>query len=238
MMAALSFIFSYVFFAILLSILTRYTKIPKPVIRKIYHIFASFSFLILLYGFESWIKSIVFFVSFFVIIMFFLTIFKNIKIFQPLRFDRKGEGPDLRKQLVFVIVNYALLILIFRGFGGETDKYHAIVGVLMWGVGDAFAAIIGTCLGENKFKHFIFDNKKTYEGTYAFFVSGFIINVFIFILFGKIPLFYSLLFALILAFIGAFIEAVSKKGLDNFVLPVLTSSLSYSLVFLLNFFGR
>lgn len=76
---------------------------------------------------------------------------------------------------------------------------------------DSGAAIVGIRLG----RHRIFYRKKTYEGSLTFFVLCFLGGLF----------FFSPLYALFAAFILAFAEMVSTRGLDNFTLPVLSQLL-------------
>lgn len=226
----------YAFIAIILTLLTHYTKIHKEIIRKTYHIFASSSIFILLYFFDNPIQSMLTitlsFLSFFLII---LTTNKFKKL-DKLRITRNTQKYDFEKQIFFVIFNFNLVIFIFWFLGGNNNKYHALLGIMIWGVGDAFAAIIGKLYGKIKFKNNIFDNKKTVEGTIAFYLSGLIISFIIIIFFGKIKLFPALLISSILSTIGFLIEAASKKGWDNFLLPISISTASYLLIFIYNNF--
>ena len=79
-------------------------------------------------------------------------------------FSERGE---LRKQLIYVQLSFALLILIFWGVLGVDWRYVAAVAIMGWGFGDAAAALIGKAFGRRRVFHYLVDLGKTYEGTAA-----------------------------------------------------------------------
>lgn len=83
----------------------------------------------------------------------------------------------------------------------------AFAGALLACLCDAFAALIGMKFGMRR----IFFLKKTYLGTFAFFVSAVAV---------LIPLL-GPQGALITAMVASLIEALSIEGVDNLLLPIL-----------------
>ncbi|MDL1870653.1 hypothetical protein FBR05_00435 [Deltaproteobacteria bacterium PRO3] len=83
----------------------------------------------------------------------------------------------------------------------------AFAGALLACLCDAFAALIGMKFGVRR----IFFLKKTYLGTFAFFVSAVVV---------LIPLL-GPQGALITAMVASLIEALSIEGVDNLLLPIL-----------------
>jgi len=83
----------------------------------------------------------------------------------------------------------------------------AFAGALLACLCDTFAALIGMTFGKQR----IFFLKKTYLGTFAFFVSAIV---------ALIPLL-GMEGALITAAVTSVIEALSIEGVDNLLLPIL-----------------
>jgi len=85
------------------------------------------------------------------------------------------------------------------------------VSMIVLALADPTAAIIGIPFGKHVYT--VLDEKRSFEGSLACFVSAFVILFF----FG-VPLLYGLLYAFILSLI----EAFSLRGSDNLTLPIAT----------------
>lgn len=92
-------------------------------------------------------------------------------------------------------------------------------GILVLGLSDALANILGGLFG--RFKYKLIGNAKTIEGSSAFFISTFILFIIMKNRINPLPLDFYLLASLFLTLI----EAVFFLGLDNLFLPVLSSYL-------------
>ena len=88
----------------------------------------------------------------------------------------------------------------------------ALAGALLVCLCDAVAALVGMKFGKRK----IFLIKKTYLGTFAFFVMGVLVLY---------PLL-GLKGALFTAFFSSLLEAISIEGIDNLLLPILGGGLA------------
>jgi len=97
-------------------------------------------------------------------------------------------------------------------------KYHAIFGLLLLGISDSLAAIIGRHYG----KHQLFN--KSIEGTLAFFVSSMIVTYF----YSPIPI----LYAMIASISATLIEVIPVKLDDNFTIPVFTCTILWLVDFM------
>ncbi len=88
-------------------------------------------------------------------------------------------------------------------------------GIFIMGISDAVAGLIGEKFGKNTFT--VFKNKKTIEGSIAFFICSLIITAVFYPVFG-----YQLL---LLPLILTFVEAIFISGLDNLMLPIVSAFL-------------
>lgn len=90
-------------------------------------------------------------------------------------------------------------------------------GILIMGLADAAAALVGKSKGRLDYK--VFGHNKTLEGSLAFFVTGILILVWM-ILFMPSRLNATISNLLLLPLATMAIEAVMPLGLDNLVLPI------------------
>ncbi len=96
------------------------------------------------------------------------------------------------------------------------------IPVLILSLADAAASIIG--VKYHRIQYTLFNNKKSLEGSAAFFIiSFFCIVIPIYLIKDSFPLLSSLLLALILTLL----EGACSKGLDNLLLPICTYLLLY-----------
>ena len=94
------------------------------------------------------------------------------------------------------------------------SRESAIAGVLMLGLGDGMAALVGTRWGKHTFLVYN-KSKRSIEGCIAMASA----SVLIVLLFTEV----SLLYAIFIGLVAAVIEAFSPSSLDNISVPVLTS---------------
>jgi phytol kinase len=103
------------------------------------------------------------------------------------------------------------------------DRLFFTYGVLVIGVSDALASLIGQKYGRKKRR--VKAEKKTLAGSLAFFVSTLFIGVVLIFAFLQAPIVNTIIWSSILAAALTFIEAHAKKGLDNLYVPVAASGL-------------
>ena len=116
-----------------------------------------------------------------------------------------------------------VLVLIFYGLRGEENKYLVITSILSWGLGDALAAIIGIRFGKNKLNMNFVDEKKTIEGSVAMLFTCFLTCLFTLLIFTNFPIWKYTVTSILIATSLTYIEAVSKKGMDNILCPLAAS---------------
>lgn len=133
---------------------------------------------------------------------------------------------------MLVLTMQVLLIVIFRPI--LSQPFHAVMGMLIWGVGDAAAAVVGTKYGRINFPGIIMSRRKTLAGTLALIISVgltviLVVNISGVITFRGPVLF---LYALVLAITAALAEGTARKGLDSLTMPLFTAITSYLFVLL------
>ena len=224
------FIAYFIAFAIPTGILDRMFPIHKEIIRKIYHIFGSASMILLLYVFPGWESALASFLGLFLFAYLLIRIFEHNPFFKRFRIDRKKDDTKIKEQIIYVALTYTFLIIVFWAIGGEENKHFILFGVLTWSLGDAFAAIFGRLYGKKHFQNPIFDQNKTHRGFKAFIFPASLANFGILMIFYSFPLWLNGLIALILGVVGGIVELISKKGLDNVIIPIGITFLAYFMI--------
>lgn len=224
------FIAYFIAFAIPTGIIGRVFHIHKEIIRKIYHIFGSASMILLLYVFPGWKSALGTFLGLFIFAYGLILIFQDATFFKKFRVDRKKDDTKIKQQIIYVAVTYTFLIITFWAIGGEENKHFILFGVMTWCLGDAFAAIFGRIYGKKYFQHPVFDQNKTHRGFKAFIIPAGIVNLAILMIFYSFPLGISVGVAVFLGVVGGIIELISKKGLDNVLIPISITFLAYAVI--------
>jgi len=126
--------------------------------------------------------------------------------------------------LVYYAIAWAVLAYIFF----DTKEVIAI-GILAMSYGDGLASIIGIKFGKKKYQ--IFEDVKSYIGSYAMFIFTFIMMIIALLFYGKLSLNYETLFLLLcIAGISTIAEGVTPIGLDNLSVPFVAAGLYFLLM--------
>ena len=214
--------------AIILIVIRFTTKVPDYIFRKLLHIVAFVSIVIMLMTAREWLAACISSLVFAAILFPVLWLLEKEPWYDKL-FVQKGKG-EIKASLILLFTMVAAMTAFAWGLMGH--RYVAVAATLMWGVGDAFAAIIGIRFGKHIIPWKVSDGKKTFEGTIAMLISAFICGSVIMI--TASPLSWYICIALVLpaACASAFVELISKKGSDTVTVPV-TATLILSLEMLI-----
>ena len=215
--------------AIIMLLIRKFTKIPDELFRKILHFILLGAYIPLLFGFNTWWKSVILVGSLIILLLPILTFAGKIPGFSSFVNERKkGEFTSS-----MVLALSVMLLTITVGWGIFEDKFLVLASVYAWGVGDAFAALIGKRFGKHKIKWKFVDNKKSYEGSIAMIVTS-TISVFIVLLVrGGINPVFALLIAFVASLTSTFVELCSKNGIDTITCPSVAMALIVPLLMLL-----
>ena len=111
---------------------------------------------------------------------------------------------------------FAAVIAVAWGLLGK--PYIAAAAILMWGTGDAAAALVGIPFGKHKIGFPPINGRKSWEGTAAMFIVSFLAGYLLLCLWGGYP--FSIVPAVLLgALVGAATELFSSSEWDTVTVP-------------------
>lgn len=205
------------------------TKIPSFIFRKLLHIVAFFCVTIMTETVSGWQSAALAAVVTAVLIYPALRIFEKEAWYGRL-FVQKEPG-EIRKSLLMLFLMFAALIFVAWGLFGR--KYIAAAAILMWGTGDAAAALIGIPFGRHKAHIRGTDGKKSWEGSAAMLavssVCGFCVLYFGH---GMSPL-HGVVTAFAGALFGTAAELFTPSEYDTVTVPAVIGAVLLLLGFLL-----
>jgi phytol kinase len=226
-----------VFLLLLPTLLKVYLKAPTELVRKIQHVAYSLSIFLLLELFSAWYLAIAAAFSLVIIAYPVLIFIEKSAWYQKTFVDRSVKGGELRKQLIFVQLSFAVLIFVFWGLFGASWHYIVAVAVMAWGFGDAAAALIGKAFGRRRVLNFLMDGGKTYEGTGAMILFAGLAAFFTLLVYAGQPWHISLLISIIVAPVCGIVELFSRRGTDTLTVPLSAAFLMMPLIHLFSFLG-
>ena len=207
--------------ACILIVLHFTVKIPRYIFRKLLHLVAFTSVIEMVLIAENWFAASMTALLFAALVYPVLTWIEGCSWFDNL-FVQKKEG-EVKKSLLLLFCSMAVLIFVTWGIVGE--QYIAVTTILMWGCGDAAAALIGIPFGRHTIKWKRTDGKKSWEGTIAMTVTAFVVGGANMILTSGLPWYTCLVLVAIAAPIAALVELVSKEGIDTVSVPASVAAL-------------
>ncbi len=228
----------YLLFLFLIPVvLKKCLGVPNELVRKIQHVGYSLSIFLLLELFSMWYLAVGAVLLLIILAYPFLFLVEETAWYKNSLVDRENKGGELRKQLIYAELTFAILIFLFWGLLGSNWHYVAAVAVMAWGFGDAAAALIGKAFGRRRFLHSLIDKGKTYEGTAAMILfAG--IGVFIsLLLYAGKPWHISLVISIIVAPICGLVELFSRRGADTFTVPLSAALFILTLDYLFTYLG-
>jgi len=189
-----------------LLLIDRLTRVPRFVFRKLLHLvaFTCVTFMILVA--ESWQAASLTSCLVAVLVWPILALLERRSWYARL-FVEKEPG-EIKKSLLLLFFVIAAVTAV--GWGLFDRRPDAVAAILMWGVGDAAAALVGIPYGRHKAP--FADGKKSWEGTAAMAVSSFVCGLFVL----GTPL-----RCLASSLIGAAAELLSPSEYDTVTVPTL-----------------
>ncbi len=216
-------------FVVLAELLTRKFSISSLVVRKIVHL----SMGVVIFFIPDYFQSN--FYPALAALLFLVLNGLNIRFgwFSALLADVEGssEKPDAAKSYGSLL--FPLIFLLQLLFLWESHKWILQTSMLVMGVGDSLAALVGSSVGKKHIEH-LTKSPKTVEGSLTMFISSlFLLSSTLMVfsrnftggLAGK-PILLLLALALLLAVVATAVEALLSHGLDNIFIP---ASIAYVL---------
>lgn len=192
------------------------TKIPSFVFRKLLHIVAfTFASLMILAS-QSWQASALSAVIAGGLIYPVLTVCEKEKWYAGL-LVQKSPGEVKRSMIMIFSVIAATVAIVWGIFGWQK---LAAAAILMWGTGDAAAALIGIPFGKHKVKCRLTDGRKSWEGSAAMLLASFLCGFGMLSLGQKMALPCAAYTAGIAALLGTAAELITPSEYDTMTVPM------------------
>lgn len=208
---------AYIIPCVLVLLLIRFfTKVPSYVFRKLLHVVAFTCVTRMILSAQSWQAASLTAVLFAAVVYPLLMSVER-EAWYPRLFVEKAPG-EIKMSLLLLFLMFAALIAVCWGL---FDRPHmAATAILMWGVGDAAAALVGVPFGRHKIAIKLADGKKSWEGSGAMLLSSFLCGFALLALGEHLPLPRALLCAAAGALLGTVTEALSPSAYDTITVPV------------------
>lgn len=209
---------SFVYIGLVIGISAIFTKLSKEASRKFIHIMLSNWWIIAMVFFNNvWFAALG--PAVFVVINFLSYKYNIIKVME------RDDSAASEKTLGTVFYAISLLVLVILTFGINKQPILGLIGALVMGYGDGFAAIAGQSIKSKEYH--VFGSKKTVAGSIVMFlISGIIIASTLFYL--NVDLW--ILKTIIIAILVTLLEAISPKGSDNLTVPIAATLLAWMML--------
>lgn len=215
--------------AAIMLISRKFLKIPDELFRKILHFILLGAYFPSLFAFDTWWISAGFAVCLIVILYPILALAEKLPFFSSFVNERK-KG-EFKSSMVLALLTLAISISVCWGIFG--DKLLTLACVYAWGVGDAFAALVGKRFGKHKIKLPFADQHKSWEGSAAMFLSAVISVLTVLLIRGGLSVASCILISLLAATATTYMELCTKDGLDTITCPAVAMAVILPLTILL-----
>lgn len=206
-----------------------FLRIPDELFRKSLHSIFLGAYFPFLFGFQTWWIAACFPLALAMVAYPILVLLGRIPAFSAYVTERKGG--EFKNSLMLAMIMAAFCISICWGL--LDDKLLTLACVYAWGVGDAFAALIGKQFGRHKIRLPFADPRKSWEGSAAMFLASVVSVLTVLLVRGGLRFGSCLLIALVAAAVSTYVELCSKGGLDTITCPAAAMAVILPLVNLL-----
>jgi len=190
-------------------------KIPDELFRKILHFILLGAYIPLTTAFDTWWMASGLAAVLIVVFYGVLTLAERLSVFAAFLNERK-QG-EIKNSMILALTMMVLSTAVCWGLFG--DRYLVVACVYAWGVGDAFAALVGKRFGKRKFRLKFADPGKSVAGSAAMFVTSAAAVWLVLLLRGGIGAAGCGIIAIAAATVSAFVEMCTRNGYDTFTCP-------------------
>ena len=201
--------------ASIIFIARKLIRIPDELFRKLLHFVLLGAYIPFVFGFDDWYVSAGVAASLIVILYPILILAGKISSFSSFVNERK-KG-EFKSSMILALATMVFSITICWGI--FDDRYLVLATVYAWGIGDAFAALIGKKYGKHKIKWKLADSKKSVEGTLAMVISSSIAVFIVLLCRGGLTIPYCVLISILASLLSSIVELCTKNGLDTITCP-------------------
>ena len=133
------------------------------------------------------------------------------------QFVQKTPG-EIKRSLLLLFLMFAALITVAWGLFDQPQL--AATSILMWGTGDAAAALIGIPCGKHKVHSRLTDGKKSWEGSLAMFAVSLLSGIIMLLFTQDMGFLRLLLIASFASVLGTATELFSSSEYDTVTVPI------------------
>ena len=205
----------YIIPCVLILLLIKLTKVPQFIFRKLLHLVAFTCVIVMLLGAQHWYSVSAASLLIAGVIYPILALLENRSWFAKL-FVEKRPG-EIKRSLILLFATFAGLAAVGWGLFGEPMITAA--AILMWGVGDAAAALVGIPFGRHKVRLKLADGKKSWEGTISMAVVSLVCGTAFLIFHASTSMVSALSVCALGAAAGAATELFSPSEWDTVSVP-------------------
>lgn len=210
--------------AFLLNIIFHF---PREVFRKSLHFVAFSSVIVIIYAAENWFYAAAVPVLVVGLMYPMLTVMEKNKSFTEMVSERRPG--ELKSSLFQLFLTVGGMIALCWGL--LKHKEIAVAAILMWGFGDAAAALIGKRFGKTHVLRIsIADHDKSWEGTAAMAFTACFVGIPSLFLVGHLPLLVCILAVVVAAPLAAMTELVTHRGFDTVTVPLVSALSLYAML--------
>lgn len=190
-------------------------NIPNELFRKLLHFILLGAYIPFAFAFDTWWHSVLLTLLLEILIYPALALAEHLPHFSSFVNERKGG--EFKHSLLLAFTMLAFCNSVCWGLFG--DRYLGIACMYAWGVGDAFAALVGKQFGKHKITWKYADHKKSLEGSAAMFVTSCFAAACVLLIRGNLPLPAYIVIPAAGSAATTITEVVSKGGNDTVFCP-------------------
>lgn len=200
---------------LLLTIIYRIKRPPEFVFRKLLHITAFSGVVFMNESANGLFDVVICLVIGAVAVYLILSILEKFSFYGD--FFSEKSPHEVKRNFFGFFITAAVLGTVLYYVG---DSFAFSIVILMWGFGDAFAALIGIPFGKHKVP--LGDRNKSVEGSIAFVLAGFVVSLgYSWFRMPEVVVEWQSVAGLFLvAVIASLSEVFSKEKWDNIIVPI------------------
>ncbi len=197
-----------------------FTRVPPFVFRKLLHIVAFSCVTIMILTAGSWQAAALASVVVAAVLYPVLRLLEKEPWFAGLLVQKKPG--EIRKSLLMLFLMFAAVTAAAWGLFGK--PFLGAAAILMWGTGDAAAALVGIPFGRHKGKLKPADGRKSWEGSAAMLAVAFLCGFCVLYFGSGMSLSIALPTAFAAALFGTATELFSPSEWDTVTVPAVTAA--------------
>ena len=216
MYGAKIFILYLIPMAVFFLSLRKFIRINDELFRKILHFILLGAYIPLVFAFDKWWMASLFSAIAIVVLYPLLAALEKLPAFAW--FTNQRRSGEIKNSMVLAFSMMTISTCICWGI--FKDRYLVLACVYAWGVGDAFAALVGKRFGKHKIKFKYADKKKSVEGSLAMWISSAIAVFIVLMIRGNLSPLNGFVIAILSSFASMMVELCTKNGYDTFTCPL------------------